>query len=333
MPNATENFFELTPERILTAVEQIGLRCTGRCLALNSMENRVYEVEIVLKEEPDSRYDAFRVVKFYRPGRWSEEQILEEHRFLAELAEDDLPVVAPLPFPDGSTLKKIEELGILFCVFPKVGGRNLDEPSREQLEILGRLLARLHVVGACSQAPSRMELTPQTYGRANLEYLLGSNCLLPNFRSRYQDIVERLLSICEPWFAGVPSQRLHGDCHLGNMLWRQDGPLLVDFDDMLRGPCVQDLWLMVPGRDEDALARREVMVAAYEQMRRFDRETLRLIEPLRALRIIHFSAWIARRWEDPSFKRVFVDFGGERYWSEQIVALDECLNMLYGAGA
>jgi len=326
----TKFFFELTPERILDAVEASGYRCTGRCLTLNSMENRVYEVELELDEgvvlkTPSER---FRIVKFYRPGRWSETQILEEHQFLRELNDAEIPAVAPLPFSDGKTLHRIAEIDIWYTVFPKVGGRSPDELKPDQLEQIGRLMARMHNVGAAKDAPHRILLNPASYGQENLNYLLESGSLPVDIRDRYKQLVEDICRIVEPWFAKTKVQRIHGDCHPGNLLWGTEGAFFVDFDDMVRGPCVQDLWLLVPGRDEESNRQMNQMIAGYEQMREFDWDSLRLIEPLRALRFIHFSAWIAKRWNDPAFTRTFTQFGTPRYWHEQVSDLQEQLELI-----
>jgi Ser/Thr protein kinase RdoA (MazF antagonist) len=329
----TQFFYSLTPERILEAVESLGVRTTGRALALNSMENRVYEVEIEVPD-PDavqSRHELFRVVKFYRPGRWSKEQVLEEHTFLRDAQEAELPVVAPLVLANGETVGVVPESEILFAIFPKVGGRIEDELQTPALERIGRLLARLHSVGAQHAAVSRLTLSPNTYGLENLTFLLNGTFIPTGFRSRLEQLVVRICDVSTPWFAATPIQRIHGDLHVGNILWNASGCMLVDFDDMVMGPCVQDLWLLVPGRDPESRANRDDLLAGYEQMRAFDRDSLRLVEPLRALRMVHFSAWIARRWEDPSFKRIFVDFGSERYWQDQISGLMEVVEILdYG---
>ncbi len=324
---ATQYFYELTPERILQSVEAAGLRCTGRCLALNSMENRVYEVEIEVPDETavKSRFDLFRVVKFYRPGRWSKEQILEEHEFLADLVKSDLPAAAPLPFDDGSTLRKVEGCPIWCAVFAKIGGRSPDELRDEELERIGRLLARLHTVGKSKRAQHRLTLNPETYGISNLKFLRDQGFLPPEIAPAYSQVIENICSISEPWFKAADYQRIHGDFHFGNILWASDGPCLLDFDDFVHGPCVQDLWLILPGRDEETRRQLGVMLSSYESMRTFDRTTLRLIEPLRALRFIHYSAWIARRWKDPAFQRTFPQFGSPGYWNEQLSDLREQL--------
>jgi len=330
-------FFELTPERVLAAVESSGLSCTGRCLTLNSFENRVYDVELeseIFSEELNSlaaegggpasflKLDR-RIVKFYRPGRWTESQILEEHQFLADLNHEEIPAIAPLRFADGKTLHQIPGTEIYFAIFPKVGGRSPDEMSEDQLKRVGRLLARIHNVGASRKAVHRLPLTPQSYGILNLEFLLRGDWIPIEFQTRYQTLVLDICSRIEPWFSQLQVQRVHGDCHLGNLLWNAAGPFFLDFDDMVNAAPVQDLWMLVPGRESEAVEQRRVLLEGYEEFREFDRRTLRLIEPLRALRIINYSAWIARRWDDPIFPRVFPQFGSHHYWSKELEALEE----------
>lgn len=328
----TQFFYALTPDRILDAVEAAGLRCTGRCSALNSMENRVYEIEV---EADDALRpmapERFRIAKFYRPGRWTAEQILEEHTFLLRLADCDIQVAAPLPFDDGSTLREMPGgEGIYYALFPKVTGRSLlhDELSDEQFERLGRLVARIHNVGATLPSPHRLLLSPDTYARANLTYLQEQQMLPDAIANSYFKTAERLCALIEPLFEDVRIHSIHGDFHLGNVIWNAEGPVVVDFDDMVRGPAVQDLWLLAPGRDAGAANKMRLVLDAYEQMRNFDRDTLSLIEPLRALRYIHFSAWIARRWDDPAFPRAFPHFGSARYWQEQYADLREQLALV-----
>ncbi|MBX7143603.1 MAG: serine/threonine protein kinase [Oligoflexia bacterium] len=330
--NTNEYFYSLTPEGVLRAVEHLGFHCTGRALALNSMENRVYEVEIEVKDESSvqSRYDYFRVVKFYRPGRWSREQILEEHKFLLQLEASDIPVIAPLRDSADETLHQDPESGIWYAVFPKCGGRAPDELSDEQAERIGRLLARLHLVGAREPAPNRLRLSPETYGLDNVRFLREAGFLPNEIAQAYTSTVESICACASPWFAQTASQRIHGDCHAGNILWGNQGPFLLDFDDMVMGPCVQDLWLLLPGRDEEGQRILELMIAGYEQLKAFDRASLRLIEALRALRMVHYSAWIARRWKDPAFTRVFPQFGSPAYWNGQLADLREQLGIVQG---
>jgi Ser/Thr protein kinase RdoA (MazF antagonist) len=323
-PDAARAFFDITPDKVLAAVEQLGVRCSGRVLALNSMENRVYEVELDIDLPPKAaKWEAFRVIKLYRPGRWSREQILEEHEFLREAAAADLPVVVPLTFPSGSTLERLPDSQIYFAVFPKVGGRISDELTDDELEQIGRLLARLHSVGSVHPFQHRLALTVQSYGYDNLAYLHQHKLIPVTVEAHFLRIAERIFSTTESWFRDVAMQRIHGDCHLGNILWLWSKCSVVDFDDSTMGPCVQDLWLLTPGRDEDSLRRQKVLVRGYATMRPFDHGSLRLREPLRALRMVHFTTWIAKRFEDPAFKQVFVDYGSERYWREQLVALQE----------
>jgi Ser/Thr protein kinase RdoA (MazF antagonist) len=311
-------FFNLTPEHILEAVEKTGRRSTGRCFALNSLENRVYEVEME---------DGSKVVgKFYRPGRWSREQILEEHQFLKDLVESEIPVVPPMILHTGTTLAEAEG-GILFSVFPKVQGRAPAELQEDQLVQLGRLIGRLHAVGAQKEASHRLKINPETYGIAPLKFL-KDNWLPPECAGRYVTVVEEIIKIITPWFDGIETHRIHGDCHLGNLLYSKDGPFFLDFDDMVTGPPVQDMWLIIPGQDDEARRFRDVFLEGYTEMRKFDQSTLRLVEPLRALRIVHYSAWVAKRWQDPAFPRVFTEFNTSRYWESEILDLTKQLHII-----
>ncbi len=271
------------------------------------------------------------VAKFYRPGRWSRDAILDEHRFLAELVAAEVPAVPPLALTDGATLAASDD-GILFALFPKVRGRLLTELSDAQLAQIGRLLGRLHNVGAAAPAPHRRTLTVEEWGWRSLATIEASGMLDAALAGRYRAVAEALLRAIEPLLDGVPAHRVHGDCHLGNVLWSGEAAFFVDFDDLCTAPAVQDVWLVVRGRDEEADRQREVLLAGYEQMRAFDRAQLRLIEPLRALRMIHFSAWIARRWEDPTFPRAFPDFAGARHWAEEIGDLEEQRRLILDGG-
>lgn len=324
-----DHFFTLTPDRILDSVEEAldskrtGVRATGRTFQLNSMENRVYEIELD---------DNTRVVgKFYRPGRWTKDCILEEHGFIKELAANEVPAVAPLELASNTTLFSTPD-GILFALFPKVRGQIMQELSDAELSQTGRLLARLHNIGAAKQAEHRISLTPETYGKGSLEFLKAGNFIDIQMGSAYSTAVETLLEMIRPMFSGVPVHRIHGDCHLGNVLWHHtpqgSQAFFLDFDDMVTGPAVQDIWLVVRGRDEEAKRQRGVLLEAYETLRPFDYATLRLIEPLRALRMIHYSAWIARRWNDPIFQRTFPDFGSYRYWQEQLADVREQIQFI-----
>jgi len=327
--NKTEFFYALTPDRILDAIEEsTGYRCTGRSLALNSMENRVYEIEIVLDQPAATPSDRFIIAKFYRPGRWDREQIQAEHDFLNDLIENEIPAVAPLKFKDGQTIHQLDESNIFYTVFPKIGGRSPYELTDTDLQIVGRLLARMHNVGAAGKAPSRVKLSPETYGLGSLNFLLKNKFIPPEMEPGYKALVESICQISSPWFAQASYQRIHGDCHLGNLLQGSNGFFWVDFDDMVQGPCVQDLWLLIPGRDEYSQAQWRVLLEAYETMRPFNHAELKLVEPLRALRFVHFSAWIAKRYEDPAFQRSFPDFGSQQYWQIQTQDLREQLGII-----
>lgn len=328
--SSTQFFYELTPDRVLDAVEEAGLHPTGRCYQLGSFENRVYELEMEWEGEgrPRSPSETKRIAKFYRPGRWSFDQIMEEHSFLAALKEQEIPAIAPLPFADGSTLKKESKTGIWYTLFPKVGGRSPDELTEEQLVRIGRLVARIHNVGAAQAAPNRVRLDPATYGRANLSFLREAQLLPAEYESEYTRLVEGLCDLAEPWFQQVKFQRIHGDCHFNNLLWNDEGPFFLDFDDMVTGPQIQDLWLLVPGRDAESLERRRILIEAYTQLRELDPAQFRLVEPLRALRIVHFSAWIGKRYQDPAFPKAFPEYGTLRYWQEEIAALRELMQYI-----
>ena len=326
----TQYFYALTPDRILDAIENAGYRCTGRCLALNSMENRVYEVEIVLDHEPKSPSERFVVAKFYRPGRWTREQILEEHDFLLDLEQAGLPVVAPWDVDDdGGTLAELTDAKIFYAIFPKRGGRIPDEVTPDLAGRMGSLLARIHNVGAEHAAEHRLTLDTDSYGLANLDYLLETDAIAPHVRQRYTQTVERICDIAAPWFDEAPMQRIHGDCHLGNILLHPDeGLRMVDFDDMVRGPCAQDLWLLAPGRGDERAQLWSTLLENYGQFRDFPTDTQRLVEPLRALRFVHFSAWIARRWDDPAFPEAWPTFGSDRYWEGQLADLQDQLALI-----
>jgi Ser/Thr protein kinase RdoA (MazF antagonist) len=305
----TPRFNRLSPDEVYHAVEDGGRRCTGRFLILNSYENRVYELELD---------DGTRVVgKFYRPGRWSREAIREEHAFLRELAAVEVPVAAPLEVAPGETIGEVD--GILFALYSRVAGRAPEEFSDDDVKDVGRLLARIHNVGAGRDATTRPPLTPATYGRENLEFLLAAGHVAPELRAAYEALLERI----EPIFRGVPAHRIHGDCHLGNLVRTRTGLTFLDFDDMRIGPAAQDVWMLVPSADADGARQRGLLLDAYRAVRPFDDQWLRLVEPLRALRYIHYAAWIARRLDDPSFQRTFAHFGTIQYWQGQVQDLRE----------
>ena len=307
----TSAFFTLTPSRVLDAVEIGGLRCTGRCLPVRAFENRVYEVEL----EDESRL----IVKFYRPGRWSRATILDEHQFLADLVEAELPAVPPMDLGGGTTLAEID--GILYAAFPKVRGRTLDEGNDERLRQIGRLIGRMHAVGAGGEARHRPRFTVDFYVRQPLEVILAGKFINEPMAGRYRDLVLKIADAIDPLLARARTQRIHGDLHWGNAIWGADGPILLDFDDCCVGPPVQDMWLLARGDSEEVKHAREQLIAGYELFREFDRSTLALCEPLRAMRIIHMSGWIAKRWDDPSFQAGFPAFNTDNYWMSEYEAL------------
>lgn len=312
-------FFHLTPDVVIKAIESSGLEPTGHCMALNSYENRVYD----LKLEDGSHV----VSKFYRPGRWNAEQILEEHKFLLELKGDEIPVCAPMHFSDGKTLHETE--GIYYAIWPRTGGRAADELTDDELGILGRMLARIHNMGSVKKVEHRIELTGDTYGLQPLQFLLDNDFLPEKCKKRYSDSVNEIVGIYEELRQGIPFHRIHGDCHHGNLLNGSEGWFFLDFDDFLMGPAVQDVWMLVPARDQEGLRQREVFLDAYRLFRDFDNSWLKLIEPLRALRFIRYAAWIAKRWDDPAFPAAFPHFGTEQYWEDETADLEDQLDFFY----
>lgn len=315
---STQYFFDLTPDTVLTAIEKLGYQTTGRCLALNSMENRVNEIEIEIAEDSiRSPSDKFIVTKFYRPARWSKQQIQDEHNFLHDLVENEVPVIAPIKI-DGESIFQCEKTNLFYTIFPKKGGRIPDEMNSTQVEIMGRLLARLHNVGAQRAAENRITISPQTFGKANLEQLLLTKLMPHHYQESYEGLVNQLIQLITPLFQDIKNIRIHGDCHWGNIIWREEeGPFFVDFDDMLMGPAIQDIWLTVPGREQEDLQKRQLLIDSYRQLRELEHRELKLIEPLRTLRYVHFTTWIAKRWQDPSFQNSFPHFGTEQYWQNQ----------------
>ncbi|MBN2038914.1 MAG: serine/threonine protein kinase [Spirochaetes bacterium] len=312
-------FFDLTPDIVIKAVEKCGLNPTGHCMALNSYENRVYDLRLD---------DGTHIVsKFYRPGRWTKEQIQEEHDFLLELQADEIQVCAPIRFPDGETIHKIED--IYYAIWPRTGGRIQDELSDEMVEMLGRLLARIHNNGSSKKSAHRISLTGRTYGLEPLAFLEENNFLPSHCITRYRNAVNEVVEIYETLSKDVPFHRIHGDCHLGNLLNGTNGFFFLDFDDFLTGPAVQDVWMLVPARDREGLRQRQIFIDAYRLFRDFDNSWLRLIEPLRSLRYIKYASWIARRWDDPAFPAAFPHFGTVQYWENETADLEDQLNFIH----
>ena len=308
-------FNQLTPEHVMDAVETDERRCSGRFIILNSYENRVYQMEL--------EDGSWVVGKFYRPGRWAKTTIMAEHAFLSELDDVEIPVACPLKLCGEETIGETQ--GILFSVFPRIGGRTPEELSDEQVQIVGRLIARIHNIGAMRDAPERLALNPTTYGEMNLAYLEENHVIPEEARDNYLITARQLVEMMKPLFADVPVHRIHGDCHLSNLIFGPKGPFFLDFDDMVMGPAVQDIWMLVPSFDAYGERQRDLLLDAYTQFRAFNPGWLSLVEPLRALRYIHYSTWIARRWHDPTFKRTFDYFGTLQYWQKEIQDLREQL--------
>ena len=305
----------------MNALDSLGYHCDGRLLALNSYENRVYQVGM---EE-----GLPLVVKFYRPERWTNEAILEEHAFVQELAEHEIPVVPALVL-GGKTLHTFE--GFSFAVFPKHGGRAPEFEDRNTLEWMGRFLGRIHAIGALKPFQHRPTLDIASFGVEPLDFLLTNNFIPADLDIAYRGIAEQALTGVRHCFeragSGVKALRLHGDCHAGNVLWTNDGPHFVDFDDSRMGPAMQDLWMLLSGERTDMARQLNDVLAGYEDFYEFDSHELHLIEALRTLRLIHYSAWLARRWDDPAFKQAFPWFNTQRYWQERILELREQIALM-----
>jgi Ser/Thr protein kinase RdoA (MazF antagonist) len=323
----------LTPETVLDALEAAGLRGDGRLLALNSYENRVYQVWLEDAVRTSS-YEAPMqsvVAKFYRPARWSDAQILEEHAFVAELAEREIPAVPPLAL-GGRTL--LSHAGFRFAVYPRRGGRTPELERRDTLEWIGRFLGRIHAVGATRPFAERPALDAETFGREPRDWLLAHDFVPADLREAWQSTVDQALAgvaRCYARSGALRALRLHGDCHAGNILWNEPderagatgGPHFVDFDDARTGPAVQDLWMLLSGERAAMTQQLGWVLEGYEQFREFDTRELNLLEALRTLRLVHYCAWIARRWDDPAFPAAFPWFGTQRYWQDRILELRE----------
>ncbi|MFN2309087.1 MAG: serine/threonine protein kinase [Gammaproteobacteria bacterium] len=316
MPASDPVYTDLGPDLILDAIESKGFPTSGHLLALNSYENRVYQIGL--------EAGGYLVAKFYRPGRWDTAAIQEEHAFAQELAAAELPVVAPLEDDHGETL--FTHAGFRFALYPRRGGRwpDLDDPDK--LEWLGRLLGRIHALGAVRPFAHRPTLDIDSFGTASYQYLLQGGFIPAYLEPAYRSLAEDLLrTITQAYQAAGPVAqiRLHGDCHPGNILWADAGPLFVDLDDCCMGPPVQDLWMLLSGDVREMGGQMSELVAGYELFQDFDRRELRLIEPLRTLRMLHYAAWLARRWDDPAFPQAFPWFNTDRYWEGHVLALRE----------
>lgn len=320
----------LGPDQVLDAVESLGLETTARVFGLNSYENRVYQIGLESGE--------YVVAKFYRPERWSNEQILEEHSFAQELADLDIPVVPPMWISPGAgqaeqTLHNFScgEQNFRFALFPRLAGRAPELDNPDNLLVMGRFLGRVHLAGAQRLFDHRVSLSMDQFAIASREFLLGNDFIPSSLVAAYDSLSRDLIDRLRPVFTQTNScrvLRLHGDCHPGNILWRDERPHFVDFDDAMNGPAIQDLWMMLAGDRDQQQGQLLEIVEGYEEFYDFDARELALIEPLRTLRIMHYSAWLARRWQDPAFPHSFPWFNTERYWAEHILELREQMSAL-----
>lgn len=316
MDQSSHPYSTLTPDRVLAAVENLGMETDARVFALNSYENRVYQVGLV--DAPSV------IVKFYRPARWSNEQILEEHAFTRELAELEIPVVAPIEFPEGGSLQQFENFQL--AVFPQFIGRPPELDNLDNLLVMGRFVGRIHAVGAMSNFLHRASLTVDRFAIQSQQFLLENDFLPPDLVPAYESLSRDLIEKIQQRFAGhgeLQTLRIHGDCHPGNVLWRDDKPTFVDFDDTVMGPAMQDLWMMLSGDRNQRQAQLLELVEGYNEFHDFRVAELELVESLRTMRLMHYSAWLARRWQDPAFPLSFPWFNSERYWAEHILELRE----------
>ena len=316
-------YFGLGPDLILNALDDVGWRTTGTLMPLNSFENRVYQIGVY------DEYKEYEVVaKFYRPGRWSHNQLVEEHSFTFELVDFELPVIAPIR-QDQVSIFRVEQFQ--FAVFEKKGGRAPNLEDDAVLSWIGRLIGRIHAVSATQPFEYRPTINAEQFGRTPVRFIIENEFVPVELREPYQGLVDLALSIIDTAFnqnQDCAFIRLLGDCHPGNILWMEDGPSFVDLDDAVMGPAVQDLWMLLSGdRESMALQLRKVLMG-YEQFMEFDYRQVSLIEPLRTLRIINYAGWLAQRWNDPAFKVAFPWFGSQRYWEEHMGHIREQIGLM-----
>jgi len=314
--NPISSFQSLSPEVILQSLESIGFEPTGRCVPLNSVENRVYDIEV----EGNTRY----VVKYYRPGRWTKSQIQEEHDFLYELVQAEIPVLAPIKNTKHESIHFFD--GVYFAIWPLRTGRIIEEIAEEDMIQLGRLIGRIHMVGKTKKVISRPTLDIKHYANVALQIIedggwISNQNLLKRYQSASKITFDTYESILKS--SAVPFQRIHGDCHKGNLLYSGDGFSILDFDDFIEGPVVQDFWMLLPFGGKREEYERELFFEGYREFCDFSTSWLSLIEPLRGIRYIHYAAWIAKRWQDPSFPNLFPHFGTEEYWEGETKDLEK----------
>ncbi len=321
MSEADTPYADLSPETILSALESVGYQPSGGMLALNSYENRVYQIG--MEDAPPL------VAKFYRPERWSDASIQEEHDFTLALAADEIPVVPPLQDPAGNTLHHYQ--GYRFALFPRRGGRWPELENPDNLAWIGRFIARIHLLGAARPFVHRPRIDPDQMGRDCARYLLDQGAIPLELESAYRRVTEALQQRIDAAFTACrdcQTIRLHGDCHPGNILWTDQGPHFVDMDDCRSGPAIQDLWMLLSGDRQEMALQLSYIREGYETFRELDGREVALIEPLRTLRMIHYAAWLARRWSDPAFPQAFPWFHTHQYWQSHLGELEQQLRLL-----
>jgi Ser/Thr protein kinase RdoA (MazF antagonist) len=313
-------FLSLSPEAVLSAVEKaMGMYVSNLCRPMNSYINRVYE----LADEDDEGL----IAKFYRPGRWSQQALQDEHDFLLELDRQEVPVIAPLVLADGSTLGRVGEMN--FAVFPKKWGRNVDEYNDDQWLELGHLLGRTHTVGATLCPHDRLTMTPDISTRMQIEYIFSHDLVPEDQQERFRELTETLITETAPLFRDTELIALHGDCHSANLIYRPDESFyIIDFDDMVIGPPVQDLWMLLPTVPEESLVEIDIFLEGYQTFRDFDLRSLKLIEPLRAMRFIHYMAWCAHQVIEDGSSLVMPNFGTPEYWQHELDDLADQLQRI-----
>ena len=311
------SFEDLTPDLILDAIESVGIYAESGLLALNSYENRVYQ----FKAEDGLRY----VVKFYRPERWSKAQIQEEHDFAFELAEAEVPVVAPIKH-NGESL--FEHQGYVFVLFPSVGGRQFEVDNLDQLDVMGRLIGRMHQVAKSKPFEHRPTFSCEEYLHTAKVHLQKSNLVPMGISTAFYTILDLVIEQAQAQYKNVQEIRLHGDCHAGNILWAGEALMFVDLDDARQGPAIQDLWMMLSGDRQQRLLQLDTILSGYEEFYSFEPKQLILIESLRTMRVVNYMAWLCKRWKDPAFPHNFPWFNTDKYWEQQILMLKEQVSAL-----
>ncbi len=314
-------FPDLTPETVLNLVEEaLGTPCSNLCRPLNSYINRVFEIQAVNSKG--------LVVKFYRPGRWSKAALEDEHSFLLELDRQEVPVVAPLRLLNGETLGEWEHL--YFSIFPRCGGRNYDEFNEDQWMEIGRLLGRCHAIGAVHPSCERVTMLPDHSTKLQVQYILKSGLIeQEGMAEEFSSICSEIIAEISPLFEGIPLCRIHGDCHFSNIIYRPgESFFLIDFDDMVMGPPVQDLWMLLPATPENSLSEIDCFLEGYETFNRFDKRTFRLIEPLRAMRFLHYISWLAHQRLADGSAPLVPGFASREHWSLEIADLKDQLERI-----